>query len=131
NNSVVSAKISKSPSSSVCYCYEKNSKCLAGISLEYYYGIMHINFLWVDKELRGNKIGEQLLLIAEELARKVECSVIHLETFSFQAPEFYKKNGFEEFGKLENILDNKETLYFMKKVMEKEIYENCPISKKI
>lgn len=64
---------------------------------------MHINYLWVDESMRGKKIGKDLLHFAESLAIDKNCTVIYLETFSFQAPEFYKKYGFEVFGKLDTV----------------------------
>lgn len=75
----------------ICYAYEKNFEYLAGISLEYYLGFMHINFLWVDEKLRGKRIGESLILVAENLAKEVGCSVIFLETFLFRLQIFIKK----------------------------------------
>ncbi|MDG4967168.1 GNAT family N-acetyltransferase [Lactococcus lactis] len=122
-NNIIEYNMSKKPilkensGEKICYAYEKNFEYLAGISLEYYLGFMHINFLWVDEKLRGKRIGESLILVAENLAKEVGCSVIFLETFSFQAPDFYKKNGFEEFGRIENNSNNNDTLYFMKKTI--------------
>ncbi|WP_368562369.1 GNAT family N-acetyltransferase [Enterococcus faecalis] len=118
NSSKVPSFISKKESKKMCYAFEEDSKHLAGISLEYFLGIMHINFLWVDEQLRGKKVGEQLLLLAEDIAIKNECSIIYLETFTFQAPNFYKKYGFEEFGRLENIPEINTDLYFLKKSLK-------------
>ncbi|HFK2761790.1 TPA: GNAT family N-acetyltransferase [Enterococcus faecalis] len=115
NKSKVSVSTNSRYNDRICYAYEKNFKYKAGISIECYWGIMHINYLWVDESLRGKKIGKELLSFAEKLAIDKNCMIIYLETFSFQAPEFYKKNGFEEFGKLNNIPDENSTLYFMKK----------------
>lgn len=62
-----------------------------------------IDILWVDESLRGLGKGQQLIQEAEALAIKKECRFIRLETFSFQAPEFYKRLGFMEMGKLEDF----------------------------
>jgi len=37
---------------------------------------------------------------AEAIGRKRGCNSIYLDTFSFQAPKFYKKLGYSEFGRL-------------------------------
>lgn len=117
NSSKVSRNTNHKPSEHTCYIYEENSKKVAGVSLEYYWGIMYIKFLWVDEKMRGKGIGEELLIFVENLAIKKKCSIMYLETFTFQAPNFYKKFGFEEFGTLKNIPEKGVTLYFMKKYL--------------
>ncbi|AQU80126.1 GNAT family N-acetyltransferase [Planococcus faecalis] len=62
-----------------------------------------VDILWVDESLRGLGKGQQLIQEAEDYARKKDCRLIRLETFSFQAPAFYKKLGFKEMGKLEDF----------------------------
>lgn len=118
NNDKVSSNTNRKPSEHVCYLYEENLETVAGVSLEYYWGIMHINFLWVDEKMRGKGIGEKLITFAENLAIEKNCSIIYFETFTFQAPNFYGKLGFEVFGILENIPEKGVTLYFMKKYLE-------------
>jgi ribosomal protein S18 acetylase RimI-like enzyme len=46
--------------------------------------------------------GSQLLNKIENFAIERERRFIYLDTLSFQAPEFYKKNGYQVFGTLEN-----------------------------
>ncbi|MDQ1143849.1 ribosomal protein S18 acetylase RimI-like enzyme [Bacillus sp. SORGH_AS 510] len=62
-----------------------------------------VDVLWVDESLRGQGKGQELIQIAETFAREKGCTLMRLETFSFQAPEFYKKLGFKEIGKLDNF----------------------------
>ena len=45
--------------------------------------------LWVKEELRRKKLGSEILKKAEEEARKRGCQYALLDTFEFQAPEFY------------------------------------------
>jgi hypothetical protein len=42
----------------------------------------------------------ELMTMAEDLAREKRCMGIWLDTFDFQAPEFYKKLGFSQFGEI-------------------------------
>ncbi len=54
-----------------------------------------IQTLWVHPSLRGQGYGEKLLEAAEEEARARDCKIIMLESYSFQAPVFYQKHGYE------------------------------------
>ena len=55
-----------------------------------------VKYLWVKKEYRGQNIGSSILQQAEDVAKSRGCKFVFLDTFSFQAPEFYKKHGYEE-----------------------------------
>jgi GNAT superfamily N-acetyltransferase len=50
--------------------------------------------LWVRPERRGHGIGAALLRRFEEHARRHGCRQFFLETFSFQAPDFYRRHGY-------------------------------------
>lgn len=86
----------------------------AGLLGQVYYRGMHVDLLWVDESLRKTGVGSSLLKKAEELAHESSCTLIYLDTFSFQAPKFYEKLGFEIFGKIENFPDTY-TRYFLVK----------------
>lgn len=65
-----------------------------------FYKIGYIETLWVDESHRRSGIGSELLNLIETDLKEFGCKVVHLETFDFQGPEFYRENGYEEFGKL-------------------------------
>ena len=66
-----------------------------------WYGWMHIAFVYLPENLRGAGLGRQLLQRAEAIARERGCRGLWLDTFSFQAPDFYRKLGYHEFGRLD------------------------------
>lgn len=72
-----------------------------GLIADVYLDWMFVQMLWLDEKLRGGGTGAELMGRAEEAARELGCSGIWLDTFSFQAPGFYRKLGFEEFGRLD------------------------------
>lgn len=93
---------------------KENEQIKGGLLGQVYYKGMHVQLLWVDETLRKTGVGSSLLKKAEELARESSCTLIYLDTFSFQAPKFYEKLGFEVFGKIENFPDTY-TRYFLVK----------------
>jgi len=64
------------------------------------YDWLFVDILIVPKELRGSGFGAQLMEAAERAARNVGCVGVWLDTHGFQAPEFYRKLGYETFGEL-------------------------------
>ncbi len=57
---------------------------------------LHVTYLWVDARHRGTGLGSALLAEAERIAREQRgCDRVRLETWDFQAPEFYRRRGYE------------------------------------
>ncbi len=56
---------------------------------------LHVALLWVDARHRGTGLGTHLLTQAEHLAADRGCTASRLETWDFQAPGFYGRNGYE------------------------------------
>lgn len=66
------------------------------------WNILHIDTMWVKQEFRGNRIASRLLQDVEEYAKRLGCHISYLETYDFQAKDFYINNGYEIFGVLED-----------------------------
>jgi GNAT superfamily N-acetyltransferase len=75
---------------------------LAGLHGWTWGGSCYIQDLWVHKTLRGQGYGTQLLHAAEQEARIRGCDHMVLSSFSFQAPGFYQKLGYDVFAVLED-----------------------------
>ncbi|MEV5171512.1 N-acetyltransferase [Streptomyces flaveolus] len=57
---------------------------------------LHVTYLWVDAAHRGTGLGTRLLAEAERIAATDRgCMASRLETWDFQAPEFYRRQGYE------------------------------------
>ena len=74
---------------------------VGGVIADAYLDWMFVQMLWLDERLRGGGTGAELMRRAEEAARELGCTGVWLDTFSFQAPGFYRKLGYEEFGQLD------------------------------
>jgi GNAT superfamily N-acetyltransferase len=81
-----------------------------------YRGCLAIEILYIDESHRGKNQGERLMNAAEEIARKEGCHFIHLDTFSFQAPGFYTKMGYQIFGTLEGYTEYIKRYYLKKEL---------------
>ncbi len=82
--------------------HPKTEEILGGIWGSSSYDWMTIELFAVAKSLRGRGIGTMLLNKAEEIARARGCIGIWLDTYDFQAPEFYRRFGYEVFGTIED-----------------------------
>ncbi|MEF3305618.1 GNAT family N-acetyltransferase [Paenibacillus sp. GYB003] len=78
---------------------------------------IEIDILWVDESLRGMGYGTRLLNQIETIAKQQNCTFIKLNTFSFQAPDFYRKNGYQEVAILEDAPIGSKHYYFMKEIL--------------
>lgn len=75
---------------------DEHGKKIAGLTGETFGNWLCIKYLFVSESLRGQGIGSRIVTAAEKEARRRGCKYAFVDTFSFQAPGFYKKLGYEE-----------------------------------
>ncbi|MBP2620644.1 GNAT family N-acetyltransferase [Streptococcus panodentis] len=64
---------------------------------------IHVKALVVDKEHQKKGLGASLLAELEEKAAEAGVTSITLSTKSYQAKDFYIKQGYEIYGQLEDV----------------------------
>lgn len=96
------------------YLQDDTGKKVAGLIGNTHGNWLSVKFLWVSKELRGQRIGSEILKQAEKTAKERGCKYAFLDTFSFQAPLFYKKYGYKEVFALEHYPVTGKRHYFTK-----------------
>src|SRR6266508_2948506 len=79
-------------------------------------GWLHITDLWLEESMRGGGLGRRLVETAEAEARAGNCGYVYLDSHSFQAPDFYKKLGYEEFGRLKDSPHGHEQVFLWKQL---------------
>ena len=78
------------------YIEDEHGEIMAGLVAETFGNWLEIEYLFVKEDIRGQGIGSQLLHQAESEAKKRNCRFAFVNTYQFQAPAFYQKNGYQE-----------------------------------
>lgn len=103
--------------SNLCFVLKTgDGEIVGGVIGATYWGWLYVNLMWLREDLRGHGYGKELLTQAEEEARQRGATRSYLDTFSFQAPGFYQKQGYEIFGKLNDFPPGHQR-YFLSKVL--------------
>jgi ribosomal protein S18 acetylase RimI-like enzyme len=93
-----------------------DQKIVGGLIGETHWDWFYINLMWIKEELRGQGHGKRLLTLAEDEARQRGAKNAYLDTFSFQAPGFYKKFGYQVFGELPDFPTGHQRYYLKKEL---------------
>ncbi|TNJ60815.1 GNAT family N-acetyltransferase [Paenibacillus hemerocallicola] len=95
------------------YLQDANRKVYGGLIGEICWNWFDVQYLFVDDAYRKLGYGKKLLFEAEQIAKHKKCDFMKLDTLSFQALDFYKEQGFEVFGTIQNA--GRHTHYYLKK----------------
>ena len=104
----------KNPKDLGIYLKDETGKIIAGLIGNTHGNWLTVKFLWVSDELRGKNIGSEILQLAEKTAKERGCKYVFLDTFSFQAPAFYRKHGYQDAFVLEEYPVTGKRYYFTK-----------------
>jgi len=86
----------------LAFFVRRDNRIVAGICGNTWGGTCELRQFWVEESLRHRGLGTKLFQSAEQEARRRGCTQIVLMTFSFQAPAFYERHGFEIVGVIDN-----------------------------
>jgi GNAT superfamily N-acetyltransferase len=94
---------------------DESNNILGGITAVLYcWGCLYVDVLWIAENYRGQQLGSLLIDKVESKAKELGCKIAHLDTFDFQAKDFYIKKGYELFGELDNCPPNHKRFYLKK-----------------
>ena len=93
---------------------DERGRIVAGICGNTWGGGCEIRQLWVEESRRRQGLGTRLLDAAEQEARRRGCRQIVLSTFTFQAPAFYAKHGFEVLCAVDDFPRGNQNLFLRK-----------------
>ena len=93
---------------------DAEGKTLGGLLGLTFWGWLFIDWLWLAPDVRASGFGAELLRRAETIARERGCTNAYTDTFSFQAPGFWQKSGYVEFGRLDGMPAGHARVWFRK-----------------
>ncbi|MBA3813315.1 MAG: GNAT family N-acetyltransferase [Alphaproteobacteria bacterium] len=97
------------------YVIKDNGIIITGVNAcIYVWCILYIDVLFVDNNYRNKGLGSSLLQKVELEAKEIGATLAHLDTFNFQALDFYLKHGYEVFGVLEDCPKGHKRYYLKK-----------------
>lgn len=86
----------------------------AGLSGHTWGGVCEVKLLWVEESRRRSGLGRRLLQAAAAEARGRGCVKMVLCTHSFQAPDFYQRQGFKQSGSFSDYPSGHDQLFLEK-----------------
>jgi GNAT superfamily N-acetyltransferase len=87
---------------------------VAGVSGYTWARFCEVQVLWVHADLRGQGYGSRLLGKAEDEARARGCSLVTLGSYTFQAPGFYQRHGYQVVGAVPDCPPGHSHVFLMK-----------------
>lgn len=96
------------------YVEDDSGELMAGLVAETFGNWLEIEYLFVKEEFRGQGIGSQLLQQAESEAKNRNCRFAFVNTYQFQAPDFYKRHGYKEVFRLQDYPYIGQRYYYQK-----------------
>jgi GNAT superfamily N-acetyltransferase len=88
----------------------------AGISGWTWGDCSRIDKLWVHADRRAGGLGRRLVGAFEREAARRGCRVVTLSSYSFQAPAFYQKQGYEQWAVLDGYPSPHHECYLKKRL---------------
>lgn len=91
-------------------------RLLGGLILQSYWRESYVELLWLSARARMAGFGSMLIEEAERRARRRGSHLIHLNTYSFQAPGFYEKHGYQRFGRISGSPRGESRYFYVKRL---------------
>jgi GNAT superfamily N-acetyltransferase len=86
----------------------------AGLKGRTLWSWLYVEWFWVAESFRHSGLGSCMLRQAEQIAHERNCVGAYLYTYSFQAPAFYARHGYVEFGRLDGLPPGMATIFLRK-----------------
>lgn len=100
------------------YLKDENGAIRGGAVVWVHKESIYVDILWVDESLRGHGYGTRIMQTAEDEGKNRGCKYSTVDTYSFQAKDFYLKNGYQIIGEVKDHLFHYTKIFFRKCLAE-------------
>lgn len=98
------------------YLTDDDGNLIGGMTAFLSWNYLEIKYLWVDENYRGKGYAAQIVQAGEQAAISNNCEYVLVDTFEFQALDFYLKQGFQKIAELDGYLSKYKRYYLQKKL---------------
>ena len=99
---------------------DPDGEIVGGLLGEIWGGWLEVKYIWIAEPHRGQGHASTLLREAERFALARGCHAAHLDSYTFQAPDFYVKHGYHVFGVLDDYPPGHQRVFLRKTLVERE-----------
>ena len=95
---------------------KNNENIIAGAIIYQHKDALYIDVIWCLEEYRKNGIGSKLMNMIEDEARNKSIKKLFVDTYAFQAQEFYKKHNFKVISVVPEYLAGYDRIFMRKDI---------------
>jgi predicted N-acetyltransferase YhbS len=95
---------------------DANGRLIGGLAGQLYWNVLYIELLWLEEGERTRGLGSRLMQEAEKRARRAGKELIYLNSYTFQAPGFYRKLGFRSVGRVRDYPRGESRIFLIKEL---------------
>lgn len=96
---------------------KENNQIVGGALVWEHSDAFYIDVLWLNENYRKKGIGSKIISIIDTVALDKVISKIFVDTYAFQAQEFYQKHGFNSIGTIPGYLLGYNRIFLRKDIL--------------
>lgn len=77
-----------------------------------------VQVLWVEEAVRRKGVGSQLLRALEAEGIRLGATRAMVDTMEYQAPGFYQRHGYTEFGRVRKFVRDWDRIYYERQLIQ-------------
>jgi GNAT superfamily N-acetyltransferase len=95
---------------------DAKGRIIGGLAGDLYWNALYVELLWLEEGMRQEGLGRRLMMEAERRARHARKDLVYLNTYTFQAPGFYRRLGFRRIGAIPGYPRGETRIFLVKRL---------------